>query len=559
MTDFHEDKSRMLAITIAFAIYTVVLYGITALAGLVKDNPVMQIVLTVILDVVSFTIIYKCVDYLYNKVLLKYIDKIDNLEGKWYVLHVPKSMNLSEYRFGAVTITQRYYRVFADARNYGTEILARYKNQWKPVNTFLKEQHDAIDEEIKKYNDSGRSPKDREKCLEEIDRIMEGTKGDETTGLRIRIKIDESARSTLWRYEIGRIDHDKSLIFAMFQAHSDKPIEDIKFMCNDCKEVISECEHCHDFKTEIADVKQEVMRYGGHMIKMDMTPVRKKYHLLSRSKKVIEMDGEYHNMLPNLKGEGKLYFIRQCDEIEESRNIPFKTLKRLKGEGNGRGAKDKKLKEVNTVLMTVLDDKTSMLDQDDYATSLSKLVSTKKMIEFVRDGIKFDMNSYRSRAILKMKSAYDTDYADLYDRNKALVGKTVKLSEYRPGYYRLAVNVYLVDNLKRVMCLRTGGSLSASFGGSVLSRESSSIAAERILEDVFGIVRKMKDVQPFMTTYEDLIIRDHYLFEIIPGDNTLEGLVFEAQDIETLKDKAEKGDIYILPEVLESLIGSLSV
>ena len=558
MTDFHEDKSRVMAITIAFAIYTGVLYGITILVGILSDSPVAQMILTVIMDIVSFTIIYFIVDWAYNKILLKYIDKIDNLEGKWFVLHVPKTMNLSEYRFGEVTFSQRYYRLFADARNYGTEILAHDRNEWKPVTSYLKEQHDAIDEQIKKYNDSARSQKDMDDCLAEIDRIMNGTKGDETKGLRIRINTDESARSTFWRYEIGRIDRDKSLIIALFQAHSDKPIQDIKVMCNECREAISKCEHCHDFNTEIADVKQEILRYGGHMIKIDVNPVRKKHHLLTRSKKVIEMDGEYHNMLPNLKGEGKLYFIRQCDEIEESRNIPQQTYKRLKGEGNGKAARAKKLREVSTVLGTVFGDKTSKSEEDNYATALSKLVTIKKMIEFVRDGIKFDMNSYRSKAILNMKPANVEKFADLYDKNRVPAGKIIELDAFKTGYYKIAVHVYLVDSAKRVMCPCSGNDLSASTEGYVYSGESSIGATERLLKDKFGIERKTKDVQLFKTTYDEMVINDHYLCEVIAGDNIPEELEFEAVDIATLKDKAEKGDIYIHPEVLESLIGSLS-
>jgi len=448
-----------------------------------------------------------------------------------------------------------------------------------------------IEDIIQEYNSNGDYSSDaRYACREKIGIVVKRAKG-----AFIIIDTDVHARSTVWRYEIARIDPDRSYIYGMFYAHSDKPISNMKSLCDDCKTTVKKCDRCHDYDTEVDSIDQETHRYGGHIIKVDQN--LHESFFVRHAKRLIELDGEYHNMLPNKTGEGRLWFVRQRREVIESsymppdmihlaqyyrksrtgifvRKVGSKIRKAVKmdprNEYGGLFTAEelgviRKSKRLEIVLEKVVDElekhMVENLESDIHSTKitkerlyveLAKLVTVNRMKEYVKDGIDHNLKSFVKKAEMKMNLEKKTYSADLYDKNKNPVGRVVPMSVFPDNYYRLAVHVYVFSETGYVR-MTDADSQFVKIEGYVRSGETNFEAASRILFEYTGIQRRINENNIAISQTKDMLMEDHFVYKILPGDNFSGNIKVDLEPTESFEEYCSESGIIVDTEVITAV------
>ena len=129
------------------------------------------------------------------------------------------------------------------------------------------------------------------------------------------------------------------------------------------------------------------------------------------------------------------------------------------------------------------------------------------------------------------------EYIDIYDRNKKLTGKTVERgTALKDDEYRLVVHVCIFNSKNEMLIQKRqpfkkgwSGKWDISVGGGVQSGESSSIAAQREVEEELGVDVDLGNVRPFVCVSFVNGFDDYYS---VRTDMDLDGFTLQPEEVE---------------------------
>ena len=129
---------------------------------------------------------------------------------------------------------------------------------------------------------------------------------------------------------------------------------------------------------------------------------------------------------------------------------------------------------------------------------------------------------------------------DLYDKNRSPLGETSERGKPVPkGKYRLVVHVCIINSENKMLIQQRqpfitswSGLWDITCGGSAVSGETSSIAAERELSEELGINISFADLRPSLTINFDEGFDDIY---IVKKDIGISSLKFQYEEVKTAK------------------------
>lgn len=109
------------------------------------EHPVLYFFLTLLAEIISYSIIYNLVKLFFQKVIWKYKYKPYNLHGKWYHVHIIDQKD-DYLRYGDVHITQEFYHI--DIKGHNTNIeydpesgtispINAQKTNWQEQNCYI--------------------------------------------------------------------------------------------------------------------------------------------------------------------------------------------------------------------------------------------------------------------------------------------------------------------------------------------------------------------------------------------------------------------------------------
>mgnify|MGYP001082129232 CR=1 FL=1 len=128
---------------------------------------------------------------------------------------------------------------------------------------------------------------------------------------------------------------------------------------------------------------------------------------------------------------------------------------------------------------------------------------------------------------------------DLYDENRQKTDKTYIRGSAQPrGYYRMVVHVCIFNSKgelliqQRTLNKKMPGLWDVTCGGAVISKEPSSMGAQRELFEELGIDIDFKNIRPILTANFHLGFDDFYL---INKDIDLSTLVLQKEEVSDAK------------------------